>query len=92
MKTAIYIEDGVVQLVLTPESDWEKNAMASFADKPTETRIFSGTFYDCRGGWTRQKRYFAEADETEDKSIIIRIARPAAPEPTLADLITPPSQ
>lgn len=30
MKTAIYIEDGTVQLVLTHESDFEKNALGSF--------------------------------------------------------------
>lgn len=29
MKTAIYIEDGTVQLVLTPENDFEKNALRS---------------------------------------------------------------
>lgn len=54
MKTAIYIEDGVVQLVITPETDFEKNAVKSFTDKPLETKIFSGSFYDCRGGWVRQ--------------------------------------
>lgn len=78
MKTAIYIEDGAVQLVLTPESDFEKNAIASFQDKPTETAIFSGAFYDCRGGWTRQSTYhdphlFGNQDHN-DRSLILRIA------------------
>lgn len=76
MKTAIYIEDGVVQLVLTPESDFEKNAIASFEKKPTETVIFSGTFYDCRGGWTRQATHyqgFGDQDHN-DKSLIVRIS------------------
>ena len=54
MKTAIYIEDRIVQLVVTPESEFEKNALTSFENKPLEVKIFSGTFYDCRGGWTRQ--------------------------------------
>lgn len=79
MKTAIYIEDGVVQLVLTPESDFEKNAIASFQDKPTETQIFSGAFYDCRGGWARQSAYYHPmhgVDNNSDRSLILRIANP----------------
>lgn len=76
MKTAIYIEDGVVQLVLTPESDFEKNAISSFEGKPTETEIFSGQFYDCRGGWTRQSNYFPNHyGESTDRSLIMRIAK-----------------
>jgi hypothetical protein len=74
MKTAIYIEDGVVQLVLTPESDFEKNAISSFDGKQTETRIFSGSFYDCRGGWARQSDYYTEYRNTNEKSLIMRIA------------------
>lgn len=34
MKTAIYIEDGVVQLVVTPESDFEKAAVRAFSYEP----------------------------------------------------------
>nr|WP_041296565.1 hypothetical protein [Janthinobacterium sp. Marseille] len=76
MKTSIYIEDGVVQLVLTPESDFEKNAISSFENKPTETEIFSGTFYDCRGGWTRQSNYYPSTfGESSDRSLIMRIAK-----------------
>lgn len=77
MKTAIYIEDGVVQLVLTPESEFEKQTVASFADKPMETRIFRGTFYDCRGGWTRQQQFFPAAEASQPQSIILRVAAPA---------------
>ena len=79
MKTAIYVEDGVVQLVITPENDFEKNALSSFQDKPLEARIFAGTFYDCRGGWIRQKHhtpslnYLHPSSDTEDRSLILRI-------------------
>ena len=76
MKTAIYIEDGVVQLVITPENSFEKDALSSFGDKSFDTRIFEGTFYDCRGGWTRQSAisipYYSS--DSGDKSLILRIS------------------
>lgn len=75
MKTAIYIEDGVVQLVLTPESDFEKNAIRSFEKEPVGVRIFSGSFYDCRGGWARQSDYYGQGlmGDSSDRSLIIRV-------------------
>lgn len=79
MKTAIYIEDGVVQLVITPESDFEKNALSSFESKPLDVEIFSGSFYDCRGGWVSQKEYFGFDSferESNDKSLILKIVEP----------------
>ena len=82
MKTAIYIEDGIIQLVLTPDSDFEKNAISSFEDKPLETKIFSGSFYDCRGGWTRQSSHSKYGttyggSDSGDKSLILRVSEPA---------------
>lgn len=75
MKTAIYIEDGVTQLVLTPESEFERNAMKSFSGKSIETQLFNGSFYDCRGGWVRQSAYRDSGyGQQDDRSIIIRMA------------------
>lgn len=73
MKTAIYIEDGIVQLVITPETDFEKNALASMKGD-VKAEIFRGEFYDCRGGWTRQKRIVSSPYDSEerDNSLIIR--------------------
>jgi hypothetical protein len=70
MKTAIYIEDGVVQLVLTPESEFEKNALRSFEGASTVTEIKAGQFYPCQGGWTRHEDY-----GSRDRSLIIRTQR-----------------
>lgn len=54
MKVAVYIEGGVTQLVLTAESDWEKNAINS-VDKGGQTlTVKRGQFYECQGGWHRQ--------------------------------------
>ena len=77
MKTAIYIEDGIVQLVITPETEFEKNSISTFKDKPLEAKIFAGSFYDCRGGWIRQQDYsprnYIGGRDNEDKSLIITI-------------------
>jgi len=75
MKTAIYIEDGTVQLVITPESDFEKSAIKSFCGEDIESQIFNGSFYDCRGGWVRQSEYYQPlhgVDVDKDNSLIIR--------------------
>jgi len=78
MKTAIYIEDGVVQLVITPESDFEKNALSSFDKEKLDARIFTGSFYDTRGGWVRQNDYYPQShlnpSESGDKSLILRVS------------------
>ncbi len=83
MKTAIYIEDGTVQLVLTPESEFEKNALSLFREKPMEARIFSGTFYDCRGGWVRQNDFHTGftygGKNPNDESLILRYSKPQEP-------------
>lgn len=63
MKTAIYIEDGVTQLVLTPENEWEKSVVAKITGN--ETTILRGSFYKCQGGWNRQGG--------DDESLIIRV-------------------
>lgn len=79
MKTAIYIEDGTVQLVITPENDFEKNALSTMREKPLDAKIFAGSFYDCRGGWVRQKEYYPANQfnmndrHSGDDSLIIRV-------------------
>lgn len=80
MKTAIYIEDGVVQLVITPETEFEKNAMTTLMDTDIDAQIFSGSFYDCRGGWVRQKSHYPNDSITwmndknmDDKSLILKV-------------------
>lgn len=72
MKTVTYIEDGVVQLVITPTSVFERNSLALFKQKPLEVKIFHGSFYDCRGGWTQQESY-SPADYNPHESIILTI-------------------
>lgn len=74
MKTAIYIEDGTVQLVITPQTDFEKNALSTFEEHELGAKIYSGSFYDCRGGWVRQAEHNAYREfNKDDKSLMIRI-------------------
>lgn len=78
MKTAIYIEDGVVQLVITPETEFEKNALSTFRDKGIDAKLFAGSFYDCRGGWVRQSSYYGRDmhyfdRNDKDQSLILSV-------------------
>ena len=62
MKTAIYIEDGLTQLVLKPETDFEKGVVGK-VDKGLHTvRIYTGGFYKCEGGWNRHSGGHYEED------------------------------
>jgi hypothetical protein len=77
MKTAIYIEDGTVQLVVTPETAFEKNALSTLQENKIEAKLFSGAFYDCRGGWIRQTAHQTSgqfhSSDAEDHSLILRV-------------------
>ena len=80
MKTAIYIEDGVTQLVITPESDFEKSTLKMLGgeDGAVEAKIHIGSFYDCRGGWVRQSKYNAHMNDLSadrgDRSLILKVS------------------
>ena len=54
MKIALYIEDGLEQIVLTPETDTEKSILGKLSDGDRDMSIYRGEFYACSGGWTRQ--------------------------------------
>ena len=87
MKTAIYIENGLVQLVITPENDFEEAAIRSFEEQSAvAAEIFHGSFYDCRGGWTRQSAYYPPnlcgGNDENDRSLIIRTRPVTMPAPT----------
>lgn len=71
MKTAIYIEDGVMQLVLTPENGFEGNVLGSITKAQLDLKIHQGQFYDCVGGWTRQRDL--TGSNPPEYSVIIRL-------------------
>ena len=63
MKIAIYIKDGLTQLVLTPESDFEKGIISKVDKGKHNVSIHTGSFYECQGGWVRHGM--------DDESLII---------------------
>ena len=68
MKTAIYIEDGVVQIVLTPKTAFEKEVCSKLEQSDLENmKIYRGEFYHCQGGWDRHG--------SSDCSIILRLSK-----------------
>lgn len=79
MKVAIYIERGVTQLVLTPESEWEGSVTDKLLPSGQHAiTAYRGEFYECRGGWFRHGY-----PDGGDKSLILRVDEaPAVPEPS----------
>lgn len=64
MKIALYVEDGLEQIVLTPETGTEKGIIGKLHDNTRELSIYQGSFYECRGGWIRHSDNWAERDST----------------------------
>jgi hypothetical protein len=77
VKSAIYVEQGVTQVVLTPENEWEKNALRMVYDAMQNgtASAYEGEFYECRGGWNRWAPYGGTSD---DRSLIVRVVRSIA--------------
>jgi hypothetical protein len=81
MKIALYIEDGLEQIVLTPESDTEKGILGKLHDGSRELEIHRGSFFNCKGGWVRhtpfQTHYdygYTAKDGDESSMIVLRPA------------------
>lgn len=68
MKTAVYIQDGEAQIVLTPENDWEKRVIDALSGEGIRC-VRRGSFYRCNGGWMRQG--------TDDESLILSLGERA---------------
>lgn len=73
MKSAIYIEDGRTQFVLTPETEIDKKVLNEL--ESSQLKTYRGTFYNCHGGWTRQEEIYGYSYGTErqERSLIFVI-------------------
>lgn len=90
MKIALYIEDGLEQIVLTPTSDTEKAILEKIHDNTRDLSIKRGEFYGCRGGWVRQKKRYPSyggmsSDEPNDESTMIILTPMAIKEAALPE-------
>lgn len=78
MKTAIYQEDGVLQVVLTPESEFEQNIL-SLVEKKEAVEMYRGSFYECLGGWNRWQKtydnYYGGQHDLDDRSLILVVKK-----------------
>ena len=77
MKIALYIEDGLEQIVLTPETKTEEKILGKLHDGDRELSIHRGAFYECRGGWMRHEKLqydnnmFHDGERKDDESTMI---------------------
>lgn len=54
MKIALYIEDGLEQIILTPDTHTERHLLSKLSDGSRVVSVKKGGFYACQGGWVRQ--------------------------------------
>lgn len=52
MKTAIYVENGLTQFVLTAEGEIDKKVLTAL--RGSHLKTYRGSFYNSQGGWIRQ--------------------------------------
>jgi len=76
VKIALYIEDGLEQLVLTPESEHERNLLGLLNSSERVMEIYKGTFYGCRGGWMRWAQSNQWNAEDASTMIVLRKEKP----------------
>lgn len=83
MKIALYIEDGLEQIVLTPESETETAILGKVHDGSRSIELKRGSFYDCQGGYQRYAPeswdggMYAQVRRKNDESTMI-VLRPAS--------------
>ena len=73
MKTAIYIDNGITQVVFTAESEFERQALAAISENGCcRVQVLSGSFYACQGGWMRNNlHYVGHESHPDDDSLIL---------------------
>jgi hypothetical protein len=76
MKIALYIEDGLEQIVLTPENLLEEGIVGKLGDSSREMSIYHGGFYACQGGWIRHSFGSPYSQRSRDEKSTIIVLRP----------------
>lgn len=73
MKTALYFAEGAAQVVLTPETDFERAVLRALDEKNNEFFIKRGSFYATQGGWTRYQDHGIGGKPEDDSSVMLII-------------------
>lgn len=80
MKIAFYMDDGLEQIVLTPDSEFERGLLKKLHDGSRDLSIKQGGFYASQGGWIRESasdRYgFAQRPLDEASTMIVLRPKP----------------
>lgn len=82
MRIALYIEDGLEQIVLTPETRTEKGIVEKLTDGSRELSIKKGSFFECRGGWVRFNRHIDREGDDDSTMIVLRQKSPTKTQTT----------
>ncbi len=72
MKLALYVQHESTEIIITPETNWEKDTLEKIPTNGSYT-LFRGAFYECQGGWIRQGTGFGAGSPPQDESLIFRI-------------------
>lgn len=64
MKGAIYSEEGIFQIILTPDNDYEEKILKMF-EKYNQYSTHWGNFAECEGG------YFRKYEETTSLILVM---------------------
>lgn len=67
MKTTILIKEKRIQLILEPETPFDKEVLKILGRVPNS---YKANFYDCQGGWTRSGLGFGEEGTDSDLVIV----------------------
>lgn len=70
MRTALYIDDARLQVVLTPETPQERDILKLVNSKKL-VEMYRGEFYACIGGWTRHRSVAHYSPPDNDSLIFV---------------------
>jgi hypothetical protein len=82
VRSAIYIADGVTQVVLTPETETDKSVLDQIEKAGGELSIKRGSFYECRGGYVRfAGAGYIQSERDDSLMLVVRAPETAEPKP-----------
>lgn len=74
MKISFYMEDGLEQIVLTPQNESEQKMLDRMHDTSRTVEIKRGSFFECRGGYIRYQPEYQSpygVDDSDKSTMIV---------------------